>query len=239
MIHSTTLADRERVARETLAVRVHRPPGFTFRAGQYVDLTIRGLPTTDAMGPVRSLTIASPPSADRLEFLVRVRGSDFKRALEELPPGSELVLEGPFDDLRLERAEGRELVLLAGGVGIAPFLSLLREARGRGEHIPATLFYANRRPEDAAYLVELLRLEREVPGLRVVATMTRAAESEAAWAGETARPGLELLRRHLPSLERRAFYMAGGTSFVSSLRRALLAAGVADAHIGVEMYAGY
>lgn len=239
MLTSTRLVDRAWVAQETFSVQVERPEGFTFQAGQYADLTVLNPPDRDALGPIRSLSIASAPDAPHLEFVMRLRDTAFKRTLAAMPAGTELLIEGPFDDLRLECGAARPLVFLAGGVGIAPFMSALRGAASGGGALQATLFYANRRPEDAAYLEELLSLERKLRGFRMVPTMTRISESRGSWRGETARLGVDLLARNLPALVGPSYYVVGSPRLISQMRVALRGAGVDDADIGLEMYAGY
>jgi ferredoxin-NADP reductase len=172
---------------------------------------------------------------------MRVRDSAFKRTVATMPVGAELLVEGPFDDLRLHRGleRGRELVLLAGGVGVAPFLSVLREAAAAGRALPAKLFYSNRRPEDAAYLEEPQQLEHEIPGFHLVATMTRMTESARSWCGAVERLSAGFLGRCLPSVVGPAYYLAGAPFFISQMRAELLGAGVSDLDIGIEMYGGY
>ncbi len=239
MIYSCPLVERKLVARETLSISVHRPAEFSFRAGQYVDLTLTGAPHRDRSGPTRSMSIASAPGADRLEFVMRLRGSAFKRNLAEVPLGTELMVEGPMDDLRFRAEPGREKVFVAGGVGVAPFLGILREAAATEDPLSATLIYANRRPDDALYLRELQQLERELPGFRLIPTMTAVEPDTHRWAGERLRPGSILLQKYLPEIVGPAYYVAGSSSLVSGVRSMLLAAGVSDLDIGLEMYAGY
>ncbi|HET7276282.1 MAG TPA: FAD-dependent oxidoreductase [Longimicrobiaceae bacterium] len=239
MLHSTRLRHRKLVAHETLAIGVDRPGEFDFEAGQYADLTVFNAGDRDALGPIRSLSIASVPGADYLEFIMRVRDTAFKRSLATLPVGADLLVEGPFDDLGFSRENGREMVFIAGGVGIAPFMSVLRETAAAGGELPATLFYSNRRPEDAAYLEELRRLEDDISGLRLVPTMTGMAESSLEWEGETARLEMDLLERYLPSIVGPSYYIVGSPTLISQMRRTLTGAGVPDADIGLEMYSGY
>ena len=98
------------------------------------------------------------------------------------------------DDLALDCDDDRSIVLIAGGVGIAPFRAILREVAMIHAQLPATLFYSNRRPEDAAYLDELCGMEVLVPSLRVIPIMTRMDESRTQWSGESERPALLHLR---------------------------------------------
>lgn len=236
---ASRLLHREFVADETLAVTLERPPGFVFRPGQYVDITLCEPRYDDEMGRVRSMSIASAPSEPDLLFLMRMRDSAFKRSLVEMPVGHPMLIDGPADDLALPMTGERPLVLFAGGVGIAPFLSAVREAASTGAPLDALLLYSNRRPEDAAYLAELQAFSTRIPRFRFIPTMTRMGESLQHWSGETTRLGVPLLERNLSSLRGPRYYVSGSTSFISGLCQAIERAGVPPGDIRIEMYAGY
>lgn len=237
---------RELVAEDTLACYVSRPPGFDFSPGQYVDVTLVAPPYEDAQGPTRSMSIASAPDEADLLLLMRLRDTAFKRSIAELPIGAPVLLDGPADDLSLRGADGRRIVMIAGGVGVAPFRAALRAVSLDGERdltrrgsLDAVLFYSNRRPEDAAYLGELMGLEALIDGLRVVPTMTRMETSRLDWTGETERLGAAMLARHLGELRGPRYYVSGSTLLISGICQELERAGVPGGDIRIEMYTGY
>lgn len=238
-IYTSRLLGRAEVACATLECTVERPDGFSFRAGQYVDITLPDPPYDDLLGPTRSFSIASAPCESDLLLLMRLRDSAFKRAMADMPLGSTLLLDGPMDDLSLTVDDAHGSVFLAGGVGIAPFLGAIRHASARGEAMDAALFYSNRRPEDAPYLEELAAHAARVRGLRFIPTMTRLEASESTWSGETARIGIPILERYLPSLHGPRYYLSGSTLFISGVRQELARAGIPGSDIRVEMYTGY
>jgi ferredoxin-NADP reductase len=227
------------VAHETLACIVERPSGFAFRAGQYVDVTLLDPPYDDLLGPTRSMSIASAPGERDLLLLMRVRDSAFKRTIAEMHPGSPLLLDGPADDLLLAVEDDRPAVFLAGGVGVAPFLGAIRDAAEHRTLLNATLFYSNRRPEDAAYLTELESLAERVAGFRFIPIMTGMEQSTQPWTGETERIGAPLLARYLPSLHGPCYWLSGSTLFISGVCQAIARAGVPASDIRIEMYTGY
>lgn len=239
MLYSSRLVYREEVACATIAIRAERPPNFAFRAGVYVDLMVPNLAEEDPEGPSRGLSIASPPGASYLEFILRLRDTPYKRALASMPLGSPLLVEGPYDDLKLDPRTERALVLIAGGIGIAPFLSFLREAAVERRAPEITLFYSNRRPEDTVALEELEHLQTEIPGFRLVATMTRMAESEHAWKGETEHLGLAFFRRYLPALVGPLYSISGAPTFIAEVRGALRGTGVPEDDLRIELFTGY
>jgi ferredoxin-NADP reductase len=238
-MHPSRLVHRELVAERTLAWMVERPAGFGFHAGQYVDVTLPEPLFDDVLGPTRSFSIASAPSEEHLLLLMRLRDTAFKRSVAEMPLGAPVLQDGPADDLALDTRADRPVVFLAGGVGIAPFLSVLREvAVGEGA-LEATLFYSNRRPEDAAYLEELCVLSTRIAGFQCIPTMTRMWESVRSWPGETERLSAAMLARHLPTLVGPRYYLAGSTTFISWLCQDIERAGVPGGDIRIEMYTGY
>ena len=219
---------------------MERPPDFAFAAGQYVDVTLPDPSLRDPAGPTRSFSIASPPTAPSLRILLRLGETGFKRSLAAAPPGGTLLLGGPDGSFVLPADDARPLVFLAGGVGVAPFLSMLAEAAAQARPLDTTLFYSNRRPEDAAYLDILADLERAVPRFRVVATMTRMERSRRPWTGETTPIGPELLARYLRTPRGPCYYVAGSPGLVAGVRYMLVRElGVASEDIKIEMFAGY
>ena len=146
-----------------MAFQFEKPDGFTFTAGQSIDLTLMNPPETDGEGNGRTFSIASAPDDDLLLVATRMRETAFKRMLGTLPIGSRVKIEGPFGNLVLHHDQAKAGVFLAGEIGITPFRSIrLRAAREPMPH-RLFLFYANRRPEDAPFLQELEALQRQNP----------------------------------------------------------------------------
>lgn len=234
----SALLCRDMVAENTVACVLRRPPGFHFTAGQYVELQLLSPPFTDALGAMRAMSIASAPSDDDLMLLMRIRDSAFKRSITTLAAGAPLLLDGPVDDLTFDMRSGAPVVLIAGGVGIAPFRGVLREAAFEKRTFEGAVFYSNRRPEDAPFLDELSSLSAAI-GLQFVPTMTRMADAKLPWAGETERLGAAMIHRHVDPSRRPRYYVSGSTLFVSGLCYELEKSGVPARDIRVEMYPGY
>jgi ferredoxin-NADP reductase len=236
---TSKLADRQEIAEGTMAFRFERPSGWTFEAGQAIDITLLAPSETDAEGNTRTFTIASAPHETSLMVATRMRDTAFKRVLKVMPVGTAVQIEGPTGDLTLHRDAARTAVFLSGGIGITPFRSIACGAAK--EHLPHRifLFYSNRRPEDAAFLAELQTLEKENPNYKLIASMTEMEKSHRPWHGETGVIGKEILARYLKNAASPIYYIAGPPPMVKGLHMMINQSGVAESDIRTEEFSGY
>lgn len=157
--HEAIFAGYEELADATLGFRFERPQGFTFKAGQSVSLGLMD-PPAEPNSARRVFSLASAPYEPHLLIATRMReGSSFKRALRSLPPGARVKLVGPLGDMTLHEDVRRAAVMIAGGIGITPFRSMLRQAAHEGLGHSLYLIHSNRRREHAAFLAELQALD--------------------------------------------------------------------------------
>jgi ferredoxin-NADP reductase len=233
------LLQRELVADRTMAFTFAKPAGWDYRAGQFVDITLLDPSETDAEGDTRGFSISSAPSEGVITITTRLRDTAFKRVLQTMVLGSMVKIEGPFGDLRLHHAD-RPAVVLTGGIGITPFRSILVQAiRDGGLPYPVVVFYANRRPEDAAYLDELADLATQEANLTFVPTMSDLSRSERPWDGERGRIDASMLARHLAERPSVIYYLTGPPGMVQGLRSMLVDSGVDEDDIRTEEFTGY
>ena len=127
-VHTAPLTKREEIAEGTMAFHFAKPADFQFRAGQSIDLTLLNPPETDAEGNSRAFSIASAPFDNDLMIATRMRDTAFKRVLRKASPGLQVKIDGPGGSFVLHRKSEKPAVFLAGGIGITPFLSIIRQA---------------------------------------------------------------------------------------------------------------
>jgi ferredoxin-NADP reductase len=233
------LKNRTEIAEGTVAFQFEKPSGWTFKAGQYLDMTLLDPPETDSEGNVRSFSIASAPHEETLMVATRMRDTAFKRVLRTMPFGTAVKIEGPSGDLILQNDFTRPAVFLAGGIGITPFRSIAHWAAKEKSPNRIVLFYSNRRPEDAPFLAELQSLERDNPKYKLIASMTEVEKSHRPWNGETGLINQEMLGRHLKGAASPIYYIAGPPAMVKGLHEMLNKAGMNDDDIRAEEFAGY
>lgn len=237
--HTAKLNGREQLAEGTMAFHFDRPKGFEFRAGQAIDVTLLDPPETDAEGNIRTFSIASPPFEDQLMIATRMRDTAFKRVLKSMPLGTAVAIDGPSGSLTLHKNSSKPAVFLAGGIGITPFLSILRQAAQEKLPQQLFLFYSNRRPEDACFLDTLNELQKTNPNFRFVPTMTEVGNSHQKWIGQTGFIDGSMLANRLSSMQGPIYYIAGPPAMVAAMRQMIVATGADEDDIRTEDFLGY
>jgi ferredoxin-NADP reductase len=231
------LVARQDVAAATMAFHFTRPAGFHFRAGQAVTLTLLSPPITDSKGDRRTFSIASAPSADDMVIVSRMRESAFKRVLRTMPLGTTVRMRGPFGKFVIAPNE-KAIVMLAGGIGITPFLSMVRDALDVHDGRTVHLFYANRAVADAAFLQELRDAARHNLRFRFIPAVSTACDADL-WDGELGSIDHAMLERHLTNWKDPAYYIAGPPGMVTALQRLLANIGVAPDRLHTDEFYGY
>lgn len=237
--YKARLKHKEKCCDGGMAFYFDKPPGFEFEAGQYVDLTLINPPETDPDGNIRSFSMASSPADEHLLIVTRIRDTAFKRSLQQLPIDSEVELDGPFGSFTLHANRSNPAIFLAGGIGIAPFLSMIGHAVKNSPQMQLYLFYWNRCLESAAFLQSLQELEKNAFNFRFIPTMTAAGKSCNSWSGETGFISREMLSKYLPRLQRAICYVAGSPPFVDAMLKMLKSAGVGEEEVRCEEFVGY
>ena len=235
--YTVKLLAKQPVAQGTMAFHLEKPAGFEHRPGQAFEVILPG--AAEGEEGRHAFSIVSAPHEGELVFATRMRDSVYKRTLGALPLGASLDIDGPFGSLTLHKKAERPGVLIAGGIGITPFMSMLRSAAEQRSEQALVLLYSNRRPEDTAFLAELQQLARRHPQLRLVATMTDMAHSTQTWDGATGIIDGAFVQRAIAGLPAPIFYVAGPPALVEAMRNTLVAAGVDEDDVRSEEFYGY
>jgi ferredoxin-NADP reductase len=237
--YTVRLTQKERIAERTMAFHLEKPRGFEFRAGQFVNVTLLDPPEMDSQGATRTFTLATAPHESELVVATRIRASAFKRVLANLPQGTDVRLEGPMGSFLMRKDSARAGVCLAGGIGITPFRSILRQLAKEGFAHPVYLFYSNRRPEDAAFLKELDDLATSNRNFIFIPTMTGVEGSKSEWHGERKLIDRDMLAQHCREWKGATFYAAGPPSMVAAMREMLARNDISEDDIHTEEFGGY
>jgi len=214
----------------TLVLEAEGHPGTPFSAGQYAWLTARTSPFSFRDHPFSFSSSATVH--DRVEFTIQEAG-DFTRLVKEFQPGECVYVEGPFGTFRVDPRDAPGYILIAGGIGSVPVLSILRTMADRQDPRPVVFFYGNLDWEGITYREDLDSLEQRL-NLKVVHVLEQPPEG---WSGETGFVDSEILDRHLPSdrADLQAF-ICGPIPMITAVVQALVKVGVPLKNIHTENY---
>jgi predicted ferric reductase len=201
-----------------------------FAAGQFVWLNIGHSPFSLTEHP---FSISSAPAAlPRMEFTIKESG-DFTDRLGSIQPGTAAYIDGPHGSFILPDRLTGPPVFIAGGVGIAPVLSLLRSLGGRGEKVPVTIIYGNRVAEQIVAREELVAM-RESIGLRLHLVLGEPPPDWTGPAGDLTQPVLEQCLADRDAATR--YYVFGPLPMMDAVERSLRAMGVKPGQIVSERF---
>lgn len=237
--YKVKLAKKEEIAEGTFVFYFEKPPGFEFIAGQYMNVKLIDPPETDEEGNRRFFSITSAPYEPYLMIATRMRDTAFKRTLKNMPIGERIEIFGPSGNLILHQDTLQKAILLAGGIGITPFRSMILQASFEKLPHKIYLFYSNRRPEDSAFLAELEKIQKENPNYKFIGTMTEMEKSSQKWIGETGYITRQLLIKYSGGLDEAIFYTAGPPQMVAAMVKMLEDVGISLDNIKSEDFTGY
>lgn len=212
------------------------PPAFV--PGQHMDVR---LTAPDGYEAQRSYSIVSAPErSDALELAIeRLDDGEVSTFLhDEVRVGDELELRGPIGGHFTWSVEhGGPLLLIGGGSGIAPLMSMVRHHAAQDSAIPVTLVASARTAADLLFLDELLACHAEERGFKLLATVTREAPGRRDLRG--GRIDRALLAHAMAAHGSPArVYVCGGNRFVETVTQLLLDLAVAPERIRTERYGG-
>jgi ferredoxin-NADP reductase len=212
------------------------PAWMGHSAGQHVDIR---LTAENGYQAERSYSIASAAGQDtRIELTVeRLTNGEVSPFLtQELVIGDSIELRGPIGGyFNWKPGHSAPLMLIGGGSGVVPLMSMLRTRYQVGSRVPARLLYSSQTLEDIIYRQELDSLVAKGDGLSIVHTITRGAP--AGWQGETRRVDRDMLAAHVFSTAAEPLiFVCGPTSFVEVVADQLVVLGHEESAIRTERF---
>jgi predicted ferric reductase len=216
---------------ETTTLALKPPPAaeFRFEPGQFGWFAIGRSPFSLTQHP---FSFSSSAERDEVELAVKALG-DFTARVSELEPGTRVYVDGPHGVFSIDQDEGPGFGLIAGGVGIAGLISMLRTMADRQDVRPTVLFYANGEWDGVTFREELELLKDRL-NLTIVHVLERPPED---WVGETGYVTPEVLSRHLPPSYRRfQFFICGPDPMMDAMEAALVQLDVPPERVHTERF---
>lgn len=206
-----------------VAIEPIRGRAMDFEAGQFAWITLGRSPYSIREHPFSMSSC--PADRPRVSFMIKEVG-DFTRRIGSTPIGTVAYLDGPHGNLTLVDREGEGLAFIAGGVGLAPVMSILRQLRAERDPRSMVLIYGNRCAEQILYAEELEEMQREL-NLTVHHVLS---EPPAEWKGAVGQLDEATLRPLVGDDERNRwlFFICGPAPMIDSVEDSL-------GHLGIPM----
>jgi ferredoxin-NADP reductase len=230
-----TFTKREEVGKGMYEYYFATPYPQRHKPGQYYEWTLPHL-HPDSRGIRRYFTISSAPIGNEVSFAVKHvdQQSTWKTALANLQPGDAVFAAQLSGDFTLEDP-GKPVVWIAGGIGITPFISMIRAAQHANLTLNATLFYCNRTEQDIAFKAEIAHAAQN--GLTTVHFLNDAPP-QSTFLHEIGYITPELVKTHAPHWQQATFYISGPPSLVESYERMLLHMGLPAHRVITDYFPG-
>jgi ferredoxin-NADP reductase len=210
---------------------------YKYRPGQFAFFNLDRLEVPDEKGKERHFTLSSSPTEKGLVmFTTRLRGSGYKETLRRAPLGTVLTLEAADGDFVLPDDASAHHVFIAGGIGITPFRSMLRQAADRKTPLRAHLFYLNRSVESVIFGRELEEFRRSVEGFSFELVFDEGPGSRAKGGDTLHKSDVGRLVKDAPDAH---FWVSGPPAMVEAYAGLLGGLGVAEDLIHAEELQGY
>jgi glycine betaine catabolism B len=229
-----------RIFQETPDVRTFRfvnpkggPLPFEHVAGQYLNLAL----TIDGKRVNRSYTIASSPTRNAYAEISVKRaqnGYGSKHLHDTWHEGDLVKVSAPAGKFLFAGPESDRIVLIAGGIGITPMMSVTRSLTDRGWTGEIYLVFSVRKRVDVVFQAELEYLEARYPKLHVLVTLTN--DPETAWTGARGQVTADVLRGFIPDFKRGPVMLCGPDPMMTAMRALLVGIGIPDAEIHQEAF---
>ena len=225
--------ERIRPERDRTTVLTLRPAGhdgLRFEPGQFAWITVGRSPFSVTSHPFS--LCSSAETSGSVEVAIKDAG-DFSSSVATVNPGTEVYLDGPHGVFSIDEYEGAGFCLIAGGVGIAPALSMLETLADRGDVRPVVLFAGNRKWDSIIFRDRIDELTARL-NLKVVHVLE---EPPPDWTAETGYLDADILTRHLPvGYQRFQFFACGPNPMLDAVETALVEIGTPADRIHTERF---
>lgn len=221
----------ERVVRETddvtsVYIKAERLAGLAPRGGQFVLVRFVAKGFWSEAHP---FSLSQPPHGDTLRLTIKKLG-DFTARIPELSPGTRVMIDGPHGIFTAERARGKKILLIAGGIGITPLRSILEDLLSKDCQV--TLLYTNRQEKGIVLRGELESYTAN-PNFRLIHILS----NDEAWQGEKGILDEEKIKRLVSDVFDREVFLCGPPPMMAGVRRILVNLGVPSHNIYDERFA--
>jgi ferredoxin-NADP reductase len=218
------IIQREEVSENVIEVVCKQDGSFTFKPGQYVNISIEQLRYPDTKGKTRTFNlVSSPNNTEYLGFTFSKSNSGFKRTITEMPINSKIEFKGPFGVFTLPEDHSRPIVFIADGIGVTPCVSIALYAAEEKLPHKITMIYTSKKSHP--YLENLKEAEGENPNFKLQSKIGQVDSG--------------IIKKHVSNIKESRWYAAGTSQSVSHIVKTISQLGVLEKDIHIEEFSGY
>jgi ferredoxin-NADP reductase len=223
---------------DTYEFAFDRQKDFQFIPGQYMEWTLPHK-KIDSRGNRRYFSISSSPTENKLTMTVKFYdpSSSYKKELLNSQSGKQIIAAQVAGDFVLPKDLKQPLAFIAGGVGIAPFRSMIQYIIDKSLLVDIVLLYTNRTVSDILY-ADVFEKAR-ANGVRVVYNLTDLQNLPHRWGGTSGHITPDSIKQIIPDYQKRVYYISGPQLMVQNFERTLRDSNVNSSQIKTDFFPGY
>lgn len=216
-----TLKRKNRLAEKIYEFVFQTPEQLSFQPGQFLEWTLN-TDDTDSRGNRRYFTVASSPTESQIKMAVKVpeKASSFKQELLDLKPGDGILASQLAGDFVLPKDKSEKIVMIAGGIGITPFRSMVKYLIDKKEKRDIVLIYSTSLFEDLVYKDLWQKAEKTI-GLKVIFVCSNTDKLPDKWNGHVGRITSGMIKKRIKDFSERTYYLSGPSALVDNYKNLL------------------
>jgi glycine betaine catabolism B len=217
---------------DVTSFRFPRPAGLDYKAGQFFFITLKQ--GEKELSKHFSFS-SSPTEKDHIEFTKKFTDHEYSLALKAVKVGDWARIDAPYGQFTFE-GEYPKIAMLGGGIGITPFVSIIKNATDKPLSSRITLFYGCRTENDMAFKQELEELAWENKSLKIIYIINQPTEK---WEGATGNINAEMIKQLLPDYQENMFFTCGPPPMVEAMEKLVTSLGLPKEKLKRELFSGY
>ena len=229
---------KKQLSPDTLVFAFDKHPNFKFIPGQYMEWTLPHK-NSDSRGNRRYFSIASSPTENEIIMAVKFYNpsSSYKKTLLNMQDGQKIIASQVAGDFMLPKDLKKPVVFIAGGVGIAPFRSMIQYIVDKQLQSNIILFYSNRTANEILFSDTFQKAESL--GVKTIYTLTDMKNIPSDWQWDKGYITQDSIKQRVPDYMQRTFYISGPQLMVQNFEKLLLQMKIKKGNVITDFFPGY
>jgi ferredoxin-NADP reductase len=214
------------------SLRFLRPAELNYKPGQFFFVTLK----RDGKELTHHFSFSSSPTEKEFfEYTKKLSGSEFSAVMRAAKIGDWARIDAPYGQFTFQ-GEYPNIALLAGGIGVTPFISICKNATDKHLNSQIELFYGCRTEADIAFRKELEGMAQENKNLTLHMIISEPSPD---WKGATGIITADMIKQELPDYKDYVFYCCGPPGMVTAMEKLILSIGMQKNQLKLEYFTGY